>query len=65
MGVGGFLGLLLGALLDLLVQDGAQLLVILTADGLGAELIDILGEVKDLDALVLQQLRLGQLIYLR
>ena len=62
--VGGLLGLLLRALLNLLVQDGAQLLVVLAADGLGAELVDVLREVQDLDALVLQQLRLGQPVYL-
>ena len=62
VGVGGLPGLLLGVLAGSPVHGGAELLLLIRPQDLGAELVHLLGEVEDLRALLLQLLDLGELV---
>ena len=64
VGLGLLLGLFLRALLNLLVQHGAEFLVLVGPQGLGAKLVHLLGEVENLRPRVLQSLGLGELVNL-
>ena len=57
------LRLLLVPQLQIAVHGGAECLVAVGAEDIGDELVGLIGEVQDLHAAVLQQLRLGQMIH--